>query len=52
MLKDWNVEFTKDLTSINGRVMPQEKIFQKEAQVCTIIIVIYACILSSAIAPI
>ena len=34
MLKDWNVEFAKDLTSLNGRVLPQEKVFQKESQVC------------------
>ena len=38
MLKDWNVEFGKDLTSVNGRVLPQEKVFQKESQVLCIMI--------------
>ena len=33
MLKDWNVEFAKDLNAMEGRVLPQERIFQKESQV-------------------
>ena len=35
MLQQWNVEFAKDLTSIEGRILGAEKIFQKDGPVCT-----------------
>jgi len=41
MLQQWNVEFAKDLTSINGRILPPEKIFQKDGQVCSVYSLVY-----------
>ena len=48
MLKDWNVEFAKDLNAMNGRVLPQEKIYQKDSQVsewCACLCVCWHCCL-------
>ena len=43
MLQQWNVEFAKDLTSINGRILPAEKIFQKDGAVRTVFVCCSVC---------
>ena len=44
----WNVEFAKDLNAMNGSVLSQEKIFERESQVSEWCACLYVLTLLSA----
>ena len=46
-LKNWNLEFDKDLVTYNARVLPQEKVYQKDKNV-----MLASCVKSTSVIPI